>query len=64
MRTAWSQIGNLWCKLTHDDLMWPAHGYYRCRTCLRRHPVPWEHTEARPTPAEVPLRRVHSWSRA
>ena len=36
-RTIWSRIGAIWCTLTHDSLMWPAHGYYGCRTCGRRY---------------------------
>jgi len=32
----------LWCRLTHDAPMWPIHGSYRCRTCGRNYPVPWE----------------------
>jgi len=64
MRNAWSSIGRLWCKMAHDDLMWPAHGYYRCRTCFRLHPVPWEHSELEPAlPKASPL-HVQSWSQA
>jgi hypothetical protein len=31
-----------WCRCMHEAAMWPIHGCYRCRTCHRRHPVPWE----------------------
>jgi hypothetical protein len=34
-----SKIGAAWCSLTHESLMWPVHGYYRCRTCGRRYPA-------------------------
>jgi hypothetical protein len=35
-------FGNFWCRLMHDSPMWPIHGQYRCRTCKRQFPVPWE----------------------
>ena len=34
-------LGNLWCRLIHDAPMWPIHGEYQCRVCLRRYGVPW-----------------------
>jgi len=34
-------VRSLWCKCMHEAAMWPIHGWYRCRTCHRRHPVPW-----------------------
>jgi hypothetical protein len=37
----WSQFQIHWCTLIHGEPMWPIHGYYRCSTCLRKHPVPW-----------------------
>jgi hypothetical protein len=50
----------LWCKWMHDTAMWPIHGWYRCRTCYRRHPVPWE--PGNHSPADVrPLARGHRW---
>ena len=36
------KIGRLWCRLMHSSLMWPIHGVYQCRTCLRRFPLRWE----------------------
>ena len=33
------RIGAIWCKLTHQSLMWPAHGHYQCRRCGRRYPA-------------------------
>jgi hypothetical protein len=41
MKALWSRIENAWCKVVHNQLMWPIHGYYSCRVCLRRYPVPW-----------------------
>jgi hypothetical protein len=41
--TDWIEmLGYPWCKYLHEAVMWPIHGQYRCRTCLRQHPVPWE----------------------
>lgn len=34
-------IGVLWCRLMHDDVTWPIHGHYQCRTCRRHYPVSW-----------------------
>ncbi|HKA00629.1 MAG TPA: hypothetical protein VKE70_29155 [Candidatus Solibacter sp.] len=31
-----------WCRTMHDAAMWPMHGKYVCRQCLREHPVEWE----------------------
>ena len=36
------RVAELWCKMMHRAPMWPSHGHYRCRTCGRRYPVPWE----------------------
>jgi len=35
------KLGALWCAVMHDSTMWPIHSQYQCRTCGRRHPVPW-----------------------
>lgn len=37
-----SCVGELWCRLMHDDITWPSHGQYRCRRCNLVHLVPWE----------------------
>ncbi len=37
-----SRLGQFWCALMHDDITWPVHGRYRCRTCHREYAVPWE----------------------
>jgi hypothetical protein len=34
-------IGKLWCRLIHGSPMWPIHGHYRCRICMRQYAVPW-----------------------
>ena len=33
----------------HNDAMWPIHGRYVCKRCLREYPVEWE---GRDFPAE------------
>ena len=45
MKTVWSRIEDVWCTMVHDQPMWPIHGYYECRVCLRKHPVLWSRTE-------------------
>jgi hypothetical protein len=38
-----SVIGAFWCALMHrDSSMWPIHGRYQCRRCLRYRQVRWE----------------------
>lgn len=44
----WSTLKTTWCKQFHGAPMWPMHGYYRCSTCLRKHPVPWACREGGP----------------
>jgi len=41
------QIEELWCQAMHGPVMWPIHGEYRCRACLRSYPVPFAATAAR-----------------
>lgn len=36
-----SNFGEIWCRLVHDSITWPIHGYYRCRVCGRRYPAVW-----------------------
>jgi hypothetical protein len=38
----WNRIADLWCRKMHTDAMWPIHGKYVCKRCLREHPVVWE----------------------
>jgi hypothetical protein len=54
------KIGGWWCKLMHDEPMWPVNGKYICRSCLRAHPVGWSNS-ASPVlvPASAGLRRLH-----
>jgi hypothetical protein len=42
-----ARIGNFWCKLMHDEPMWPMHGWYECRTCGRQHRA-WRNERAKP----------------
>jgi hypothetical protein len=42
-------VANSWCRMMHPAPMWPSHGSYRCRTCWREYPVPWEF-DSRKTP--------------
>jgi hypothetical protein len=37
-------IREVWCTLAHDEITWPAHGYYRCRKCGLQFRVPWDET--------------------
>ena len=32
-------LGDIWCSLMHESVMWPVHGRYECRTCGRRYPA-------------------------
>lgn len=34
-------ISRWWCRRTHSKAMWPIHGRYICRVCLREYPVSW-----------------------
>lgn len=45
-----ARLGQGWCRLWHSDITWPVNGYYECRKCGRRFPVPWE---IPPTPLGV-----------
>src|SRR5271170_7248974 len=49
-------FGTLWCSLLHNSTMWPIRDHYECRTCGRRHRVPWaepERTRAAAHPAKA-----------
>ena len=35
----------LWCNWFHDDLTWPSHGRYSCRTCGIVFTVPWRRAD-------------------
>jgi len=34
-------LGDLWCRTMHQSPMWPIHGQYQCRRCMRCFSVPW-----------------------
>ena len=34
-------IGNWYCRKFHSGIYWAGTGEYRCKVCLRLHPVPW-----------------------
>lgn len=34
-----SRVDTLWCSLMHEEIMWPIHGHYECRTCGRSYPA-------------------------
>jgi hypothetical protein len=54
MKALGSRVAAVWCHMTHPAPMWPVNGYYICPTCLRAHPVPWEHpTISASRPAKV-----------
>lgn len=38
----WNRIEEMWCRMMHEQAMWPMHGKYNCRQCLREYPVGWE----------------------
>lgn len=42
----WNRITEAWCRAMHDQAMWPMHGKYACRECLREYPVEWEGVSA------------------
>jgi hypothetical protein len=42
MKPSQARIADLWCRLMHQEPMWPSHGQYECRTCGRRYRVCWE----------------------
>jgi len=49
MKRLLEHFERFWCMHVHADIMWPSHGAYRCRTCLRQYPVEFaRETEAAP----------------
>ncbi len=50
-------LGEMWCRLAHESVMWPIHGEYECRACGRRYAVPWNAAAAVPETAPVATRR-------
>ncbi|MBL8231830.1 MAG: hypothetical protein JNL98_25255 [Bryobacterales bacterium] len=60
MRNLWSYVENVWCYVMHPAPMRPVSGQYRCPSCLRQYPVPWEAGHSRwrlqvDPPAPVPV---------
>jgi hypothetical protein len=51
-----NSLGTFWCKHFHASVMWPIHGQYECRSCGRRHSVPWDPRD------EMPARRPRELS--
>ena len=45
LQNIWNRLGYWWCDFAHDGALWPSHGEYRCRQCLRSYSVPWEKEE-------------------
>ena len=43
MRTIWERFNDWWCRSMHHGTMWPTHGVYRCRQCMREHTISWAH---------------------
>jgi len=41
MRALWNRASIGWCRTFHPETLWPVHGHYRCRACLRIYLVPW-----------------------
>jgi hypothetical protein len=31
-----------WCRTMHTRMMWPIHGKYVCRACMREYPIVWD----------------------
>lgn len=42
MKRAWQYLADIWCYVAHPEPMWPMNGQYRCPSCHRLYPVPWE----------------------
>jgi hypothetical protein len=42
MKQLMNQMSEWWCERMHDGVMWPSHGKYRCRTCMREYAVEFE----------------------
>jgi hypothetical protein len=49
-----AKLGAIWCRLMHDTPMWPIHGSYSCRSCLRTYKIAWAARTLFP-PVPVPI---------
>lgn len=34
-------LSDFWCYIMHPLPMWPINGYWLCRNCQKKWPVPW-----------------------
>src|SRR3954453_21036129 len=41
------KIAAWWCRTVHDEINWPSHGDYTCRSCGRYFRVRWGEGEGR-----------------
>lgn len=65
MRNLRNRLGRIWCEQMHGSTMWPIHGKYRCGTCLREYPVPFEGRAAeQPAATAAQETRHHTLARA
>ena len=48
-----ARIGIVWCRLMHNEPMWPMYGWYECRTCGRHHRA-WRDEQATPLVNNLP----------
>ena len=42
MKRLLDRFNEIWCTHMHGKIMWPFEGRYRCQTCFREYPVPFE----------------------
>lgn len=57
------RLGQWWCKKMHRRAMWPIHGRYVCKKCLREYPITWVSTtqsEESPQPKSKRKKRSQS----
>jgi hypothetical protein len=45
MKSLIDNVSRIWCVMLHSDLMWPIHGHYCCRRCLRQYRIRWNAEE-------------------
>ena len=63
-RRFFSWVGDLWCRLMHDDITWPSRGHYCCRRCGRLYPVRWGESSGSSGPEVVETSRREPWQAA
>jgi hypothetical protein len=51
----WNRIADLWCRKMHTEAMWPIHGRYVCKRCLREHTVDWSGLPNRAEYGNLPM---------